>query len=296
MRNRFGGPALRRCRRVSPGAALSIILLTPLLLHAQPPKSRVPIGYGEAGIGEFHGEVVGQQLDTRTVTSPNGQLEFRVFVGQPSGTLFSRLGFAISYRGKPVLAPSWIGLDMRDQEPYLGENPGFMSSDSASNPAQHYNSLVAHYMQDGTLGRQIDVEARAYDDGVAFRYVIPRTNPVADFYLRDEMTQFNFAQPGVLDHLPNQPDFDLPFAIEQPGIGWVLIAESGNGPNSSIKYPPTYLIRAGDGMRTNLPRSKADPTVAYSGVTPLTWLWRIVLVGPDRDRLLQSETVRSMNR
>ncbi len=123
-------------------------------------------------------------------------MEFRIFVGQPHGALWSRLGFQISYQDKPVLAPSWIGLDFRDQEPYLGENPGLMSSESGSNPAQHYNYLIAHYMQNGTLGRQIDVEARAYDDGIAFRYFIPRTNPVADFYLRDEATQFNFARPA----------------------------------------------------------------------------------------------------
>jgi alpha-glucosidase len=266
-----------------------ILLLTPLVLQAQTAKARMPIGYGDSGIGEFHGEVVGQELDTRTVTSPNGQLQFRVFVGQPSGALFARIGFAITYKGKPVLAPSWVGLDFRDQEPYLGENPGLTSSDSGSNAAQHYNYLVAHYMQNGTLGRQIDIEARAYDDGIAFRYFIPLTNPLANFYLRDEMTQFNFAQPHVLDHLPKQPDYDLPFVVEEPGVGWVAIAESGSAEQSSIKYPPTYLIRSGDGMRTNLPRSKSDPTVAFTGVTPLHWIWRIVLVGPDRESVLGSK-------
>lgn len=234
--------------------------------------------------------VFGEQLDARRVVSPNGQLEFRVFVGQPHGALFSRLGFQISYRGKPVLATSWIGLDLRDQEPYLGENLGLMSSDSGSNAAEHYNSLVAHYMQNGTLGRQLDVEARAWDDGIAFRYYIPRTNPVADFYLRDEAAQFNFAQPRVLDHLPKQPDFDLPFVVEEPGIGWIAIDEI-----KSANYPPTYLIRSGDGMLTNLPRSKYDPTVAYSGQTPLTWPWRVVLVAPDRDHLAASETLRSLH-
>jgi alpha-glucosidase len=246
--------------------------------------------------GEFHGEVLGQQLDTRHVVSPDGQLEFRVFVGQPSGALFARIGFQISYRGKPVLAPSWIGLDLRDQEPYLGENPGLMSSDSGSNAAQHYNYLVAHYMQNGTLGRQMDIEARAYDDGIAFRYFIPRTNPVADFYLRDEATQFNFAQPEVLNRLTKQPDYDLPFVTEEPGVGWVAIAESTSGGTPSIKYPSTYLIRSGDGMLTNLPRSKSDPTVAFTGQTPLEWIWRIVLVGPDRERLLRSEILRNPDR
>jgi alpha-glucosidase len=240
--------------------------------------------------------VIGQQLDTRRVVSPDGQMEFRIFVGQPHAALWSRLGFQISYHDKPVLATSWIGLDFRDQEPYLGENPGLMSSESGSNPEQHYNFLIAHYMQNGTLGRQIDVEARAYDDGIAFRYFIPRTNPVADFYLRDEQTQFNFARPQVLDHLPKQPDFDLPFVVEEPGVGWVAIAESTPAGKSSVEYPPTYLIRSGDGMLTNLPRSKSDPTVAFTGATPLAWIWRVVLVGPDKERLLASDIPKSLDR
>jgi alpha-glucosidase len=260
--------------RVFQSALLFLLPFT--LLHAQSAQVEGPV-------------VRDQKTDERRVVSPNGQLEFRIFVGQPEGALWSRLGFRIDYGGKPVLTTSWVGLDFRDQEPYLGENPGFMSSEAGSNTGQHYNYLLAHYMQNGTLGRQIDVEARAYDDGIAFRYVIPRTNPLVDFYLRDETTQFNFP-PGVLNHLPQQPDFDLPFVVDEPGIGWLAIAT----PKSS-KFPPTYLIRSGDGMLTNLPRSKADPTVAYTGVTPVTWMWRVLVVGPDREHLMQSEALRDLD-
>jgi alpha-glucosidase len=280
---------------VAQASACGLFLLAPFLLQAQNTNARMHIGYGESGVGEFHGDVVGQQLDPRSVVSPNGQIEFRVFVGQPSGALWSRLGFEISYKGKPVLAQSWIGLDFYAQEPFLGENAGLMSSDSGSNAAEHYNYLVAHYMQNGTLGRKIDVEARAYDDGIAFRYFIPLTNPVAVFLLRDELTQFNFAQPGVLDHLPKEPDFDLPFVVEEPGVGWVAIAESRPAGNSSIRYPATYLIRSGDGMRTNLPRSTEDPEVAFTGKTPLAWIWRMVLIDPDRERLLGSDIAKNLD-
>jgi len=234
-------------------------------------------------------------VDERHVVSPDGQLEFRIFEGQPKGALWSRLGFQIDYRGKPVLATSWIGLDMLYQEPYLGENAGLMYSDSGANEKEHYNFLVAHYVQNGSLGRRMDVEVRAYDDGIAFRYIIPRTTPVADFLLRDEATQFNFAQPAALDHLPKQPDFDVPFVVEEPGVGWVAIAgaESDHDPKSS-KYPATYLIRSGGGMLTNLAPSRTNPLVVYAGHTPLTWLWRVVLVSPDRERLLHGDALRDL--
>jgi len=229
----------------------------------------------------------GQQEDERRVVSPNGQFEFRLFVAQPDGTIFSRIGYQVFFRGKPLITTSWMGLDIRDQEPFLGENPGFMSSDKAS--GDHFNSLVAHYMQNGSLGRRLDVEIRAHDDGVAFRYVIPKSTPLEDILIRDEATEFNLDA----SHLPAQPDFDLPFTVEEPGIGWVEIADAGSEARSPA-YPRTYLIRSGHGMITNLARSKSDPSVAFAGKTPLVWPWRVVLAGPDRERLVQSETLKNL--
>lgn len=229
-----------------------------------------------------------QGQDERRVVSPDGRLEFRLFVAQPAGALWGRVGYQVFFRGKPLIATSWMGLDIRDQEPFLGENPGFMSSDSASDKNGRFNSLVAHYMQNGSLGRRLDVEVRAYDDGVAFRYFIPKSTPLEDILVRDEATEFNFAQTGVLDHLPAKPDFDLPFSVEVPGAGWVVITDAGPEARSP-KYPRTYLVRSGNGMLTNLARSRSDPTVAFAGTTPLMWPWRVILVGLDPRGLLESD-------
>jgi alpha-glucosidase len=228
--------------------------------------------------------------DERRIVSPNGQVEFFLFVGQPEGALWPRVGYQVSFRGKPVLTTSWMGIDIRDQEPLLGENPAFMSSDASG------NSLVAHYMQNGSLGRRLDVEIRAFDDGVAFRYVIPRSTQIADILIRDEATEFNFVQPGTLSHLDAKPDYDVPFVIEEPGVGWVEITDAG--PESrSTQYPRTYLLRSseGTGVITNLSRKADDPTVAYAGTTPLLWPWRVILVAADREHLERSETLRKLS-
>lgn len=234
-----------------------------------------------------------QAQDERIATSPDGQLAIDIFATRPEGALFGRIGYQVWYHGKPLLATSWMGLDIRDQEPFLGENPGFMSSDAGSGPG--FNSVVAHYMQNGSLGRRIDIEIRAYNDGVAFHYFMPRSNPIEDFYLREEMTEFNFARPEVLAHLKQQPDYDIPLTIEYPGVGPVTITDSGAEARSP-KYPRTYLVRTDTGLRTTLPRSKTDPSVAYSGHTPLSWMWRAVVVGVDREHLAQSTILKDLNR
>ena len=180
-------------------------------------------------------------------------------MAQPKGALWPRVGYQVFFRGKPLIATSWMGLDIRDQEPYLGENPGFMSSETGFERRSHYNSLVAHYMQNGSLGRRLDVEIRAYDDGVAFRYIMPRSTPLEEILIRDEATEFNFAQAGALSHLDAQTGFRSPVRFGRTGHR--LGRHHRRRPRiRSPKYPRTYLIRSGDGMLTNLARSTNEPT------------------------------------
>lgn len=233
--------------------------------------------------------------DERQVSSPDGQLVFRMFVAHPAGALWTRIAYQIDYRGKPLLTTSYIGLDFRDQEPLLAENAGLMYSDAGANHSEHFNYLSIHYEQNGSLGRRLDVEVRAYDDAIAFRYLVPRTTPLDDFLLRDEFTQFNFARPSVLDQLPQKPDYDMPLALDDPGVGWIAIAAAGTR-SGNVIFPAAYLVRSEKGLQTNLARSKTDPTVSYSGVTPLTWQWRVILVGPDRQHVLDSPVLRTLGR
>jgi hypothetical protein len=121
---------------------------------------------------------------------------------------------------------------------------------------------------------------------------LPRSTPLEEILIRDEATEFNFAQAGALSHLDPKPDYDLPFVLEEPGIGWVAITAAG--PEIS-KYPRTYLIRSANGLLTNLARSTKEPSVAFVGTTPLVWPWRVVMAGPERDRLLKSDTLSDLN-
>lgn len=224
------------------------------------------------------------QSDETRVTSPNGNFEFRLFTGQPQGALWARIGYQLFYKGQPLLTTSWLGLDIRDQEPYLAENPGFMYADSGKKSSDHYNYAIAHYMQNGSLGRRLDIEIRVFDDGVAFRYFMPQSNPLLDFLIRDEKTEFNFADPSVLSHLPSKPDFDLPFIVPLPSGEFLEIAQAGSQ-LADPRFPKTYLVRTASGMITNLSRDKVDPDAAYAAKTPLTWPWREIVVSSDRAKL-----------
>ncbi len=177
--------------------------------------------------------------DERRVTSPNGQLEFRLFISTQGNSNLSRIAYEVFLKGKPLVNTSFLGLDIVDQEPLLGENVGLTSSTSAT--SSKYNSLTAKYMQNGSLGRLINVEVRAYNDGVAFRYIIPPSTPLMEILIAEEATEFRLSNPES-----------------------VTITES-----KSESYPAMHI-------KGNMARL-AHP---YRGTTPLTSPWRIIALGP----------------
>ena len=179
--------------------------------------------------------------DERRVTSPNGQIEFRLFITTQANSNLSRIAYTVFDRDKPLVNTSLLGLDIQDQEPLLGENVGLTSSSSAT--SGKYNSLIARYMQNGSLGRLINIEVRAYNDGVAFRYVIPQSTPLIEIDIAEEATEFRLTQPSH-----------------------VSITES-----KSETYPPMHVDQ--NTRFTHLDRP-------YRGTTPLTCPWRIISVGP----------------
>jgi alpha-glucosidase len=228
--------------------------------------------------------------DERRVVSPNGQIEFRLFLAQPDQEPLFHLAYQVLVHGKPLLDTSFLGLDVLNQEPLLGENVGLTSAAVKADAARHYNSMTAEYMQNGSLGRRLNVEARAYDDGVAFRYVIPRSTPLDEILIKDELTEFAFTSGGVILE-EHSRDIAIPFAVKLPDTGWAVIAEAGRG-----DFPPMHLTRStGTVLMSHLARQTNDPNVAFEAATPVTLPWRAVIIGFDRDHIAESMILGDLN-
>ena len=265
------------------------------------------------------------QTDPLHVASPDGQLVMRLFIMTPQDSRLVRLAYQVSYRGKLLIDTSLLGIAIHDQEPFLGENVGLVTSKAESvdeiyrlplgkrqGIRNHYNSLIAQYIQNGSLGRRVTIEARAYDDGVAFRYYIPRTSTVEDLQIEEELTDFRFAQDGqgfplILQNYQSASEGDsrpakistlkrtsligLPFLVEQPGVGWVAITEAqlDNYPGMSVFHPE------GTTMRTTLAPRLDDAAIAMHGMTPAETPWRVLMVASEARKLLDSEILKNLN-
>jgi hypothetical protein len=221
--------------------------------------------------------------DERRVVSPDGRLEFHLFVNTQETSNLARVAYQVRVPGKVLIDTSFMGVDIYDQEPILGENVGLISEARTANST--YRGLIARYMQNGSLARRLDVEVRVYNEGVAFRYVIGKAAAVERLTIADESTEFD------LPHDPAAP-LALPFLTERKGIGWVAITEVPlpGFPRMQLGHED----RAGRILLTRLMRHGGIPNVVFDGKPPLTMPWRVILVGVDPARLPQSEILQSL--
>src|SRR6266853_2109749 len=73
------------------------------------------------------------QLDERRVSSPNGQLEFRIFIAPPPDSeSLDGIAYQVWLRGTMLIRTSYLGFDIFDQTPFLGEKVGLVSAKTTS--------------------------------------------------------------------------------------------------------------------------------------------------------------------
>jgi hypothetical protein len=234
--------------------------------------------------------------DLRSVTSPNGQLEFRAFFAVPAPGEPDRLAYQVLYKGKPIIDTSFIAFEIREQSP-LGEKLGLIAEKPKTGSS--YRGLSLEYMQNGTTGRRINLEFRVFDNGVAFRYVIPKSSLVEEIFIQNEDTEFRF--PEDLETFPSvPPDFGVPakpqaamklsqiaqdsiiatpFVAEESGSIWISISQADES-----GYPRLYLNHTeGTTLETTLPPLPNDQKLAIDTTTPLVCPWRIIAIGRTRE-------------
>ena len=142
-----------------------------------------------------------------SLSSPDQRLvmRFATVVGKESNGTGGKLVYSITFRGKPLLDESALALEL-DGQPALGSNvqiiestPGKGSDDytlvagKVSDVHDQYNSLLLRTVETGGAKRSLLIEARAYNDGIAFRYVLPAQDAIKALRLKQEDTEFRIS-------------------------------------------------------------------------------------------------------
>ncbi|WP_347304650.1 glycoside hydrolase family 97 protein (plasmid) [Croceibacterium sp. TMG7-5b_MA50] len=246
--------------------------------------------------------------------SPDGRNVVRVATDAQS-----RPTYTVLRDGQVILAPSAIVLELTDDR--IGPGMAIAGADrrdgaetypivagKAAEGGAPYRELTVHFRESGAEPRSMDVVLRAYDDGVAFRTVLPVQPRTAATLVRDELTEFRFAQAyecwgfntgsfgrsheGEFDPIDTTRThehnlFDVPFLCRTDRAAFAL-AEA-----DLTDFAGMYLTGRGDGglgLRAKLSPSLDDPRVAVRTRvgSPVATPWRVVMLGDHAGELLDS--------
>jgi alpha-glucosidase len=208
------------------------------------------------------------------VHSPDSQITLRFAVVPKKGQASSagQLVYSVDFRGKPILGNSALSLKLANQ-PLLGTAVRITSSTPGSGvddytllagktSAVHdaYNDVTVQMMEAASPDRKFAIDARVYNNAVAFRYQVPKQAALSGYQLMQEDTQFNLSgdatawalrlpnyqsayegeylrqtvsalsgQGGVPSHILT----GAPMLLHLPGVGWAAVTEAGLEGNSS---------------------------------------------------------------
>lgn len=258
------------------------------------------------------------------LASPDGRNEVRIEIGAEG------LTYAVSRGGKPVIDASPIGL--ATDKGAFGSEPVTVLSDTrtsvsevyrpvvgkASEVPDRYSQIVLQF-QRAKDGHRFDLVARAYDDGVALRLVVPQQDGLSGIDVYGESTTFNFAadygcwgfnvgkfvsshegefDPVRASRIRDHNLFDAPLVCDTGHGTTFAITEAGKLDYSGAYY--AGLGSGGNGVRVVLtPRTDNPPDSAMPAVSvrkslaskPLESTWRVVMLGDRPGDLVESSLV-----
>ena len=238
------------------------------------------------------------------------------------------LRYAVEFHGKQLMAVSALGLEIQGQ-PTLG--PGMRSTGAqtgsfdetytipvgkTSTVRDHYNSLHADF--EDASGRKLAIEVRVFDDGIGFRYAVPDQPAFKQVRIARELTEFNYVKdattyPLILEGYQSSWEDEYqqrmvsglhrewvvatPYLAEEPGLGWVAITEA-----DIDNYAGMFLRKGRNryGVRADLTphcdeAGNPDPELAVITQTPFTSPWRVLMIGDEPGRLIESNIVLNLN-
>lgn len=256
-----------------------------------------------------------------TVRSPDSRIS--VTLAQESS---GRITYAIERTGEAVITPSALRVNLAEGDiTYLGAPQVTQRSVSqvrklvatkASQARDQFNeiTLVAS-PKAGTVGN-VQWIFRVYDDGVAFRYLVPADAGLKTLAVRNEETEFTFggdyrchgfnvgrfdsSHEGEFDpvqpsHIREHNTYDLPLVCRTEKNAFA-IAEA-----NLVDYGGLYLTGRGDGKPGVQPRISprlddrgliARVEVGASGAgSP----WRVIMLGDSLGSLIDSNLIGNLN-
>ncbi len=253
---------------------------------------------------------------TFQVSSPDGNYVFTFIQENTDG--ITRLYYTLSYKRKNIVEKSELGVEIKnkllesamgipnDQCARWGDNLTFIGVDSArcerswkplygerSEIPDNYRSLQVKFRKgelpkekapkdyDRTPSYLMNIEVRAYNEGVAFRYHFPLITSGMFVHITDELTEFSMPEGTTAWH---EPWAQSP-ATQRPLEGW----EDESERPLTMRLPDGLTVSLGearmvDYVRTKFALSPSRPHTLQTSmydcadiITPYNTPWRVIM-------------------
>lgn len=181
----------------------------------------------------------------------------------------------------------------------------------ASSARDHHNALLVSLEESAPPRRRLNLEFRAFDDGIAFRYLIPKQEALGEFVLTDEHTRLSFPNDPRAKFLP-LPSYTTPYEwYYETKLVSELRADRLIGLPILLQYPQTIWLAVTEADLTNyagmyLSGVGGEPGTLVSKLSPLPGRkdgakvlgraphaspWRVLMIADDPGRLIESNIV-----
>lgn len=257
--------------------------------------------------------------------SPNGKAAVELSLDADGQARYS-----VSWNGQPVLLPSPLGVQLGEDDRIerglrivasrrdASDTTYTLVAGKASHVRNHYHQLDVDLAD--AQGRTLGVVLRAYDDGIALRYRLPRPAQ-GDLVVKEDLTGFLFPRDHACWALnlgrfgtSHEGEYDpTPASLLRPHhlIELPLVCGTGQGTTTFAiteadldRYAGLYLSGRGDGVlgveaklspRLDTPdiavRLPREDVAADGHLTP----WRVLMLGDSPGALIESNLVSNLN-
>lgn len=220
--------------------------------------------------------------------------------------------------GKSVIEKSRLGLRFKDA-PHLEDGFTISSSKLSSfdetwtqpwgekkNIRNHYNELRATLTETGGLKRSMIIVFRIYDDGVGFRYELPKQKNMGDVQIIDELTEFRVSEPSTAWWIPARGWNRYEYHYSKTALADIshvhtpLTLRTDKGLHISIHEAAlvdyaAMTLKRGRGQILKAELSELSDGILVKATAPFHTPWRTIQVSENAGGLIMSSLILNLN-
>jgi alpha-glucosidase len=251
-----------------------------------------------------------------SLSSPSANIQFNFELRKDA------MGYSVNFKGAGLVNYSRLemlfengafGANLAMEKPQLKEGTDAyeLFAGKNKNIQIHYKEVSIPLTEKMAPFRRMILQVRAFDDGIAFRFVLPQQNNWSNYTLLDENTQFNLnGDPTVhallfpnytssheghysnipLSKLVADTLLDMPALFDFHQLAYLAITEA-----ALLDYAGMYLTKEAGILRSKLSPLPHQQKVKVKAVLPHQSPWRVLLISDRIGALVESNIITSLN-